>query len=138
MNYDLQGSLLEVQKRSRIRSQTQECGAILEGLLDDCLNQDFKKEILEWYGKNDTHKVRDIPMKDIPMNEKADFAAQKGLITKELKRRICDAYHLRSNIHVEREIRTNYVPSTSNAQKSFETLEEFISQLEVYYNKSKH
>lgn len=85
---------------------------------------------MEWYGKNGIRRVRDIPM-----NSKADFAAQKGLITEELRKEICDAYHLRSNNHVDREIRTNYVPSTSDAQKTFETLERFISQLKAHLDK---
>lgn len=130
---DLQSPLLNVQQRSRSRTQIQECGAFLEGLLDNCLEQDFRKEILERYGNKQIHRV-----KDIPMSNKADFAVQKGLITKELKEQICDIYCLRSNIHVDREIRTNFVPSTSAAQEALETLERFVSQVRTYLDKPKH
>lgn len=133
VRYDLQNPLLETQRRSRNRTQVQECGAILEGLLNDRLDQDFKKEILERYGSKNRREV-----KDIYMRSKANFAVQKGIITEELKKWICKTYHLRSNDHIDREIRTNYVPSTSDAQKAFETLEQFTAQLKVYLDKSKH
>lgn len=129
---DLESLLLAPQRRSRIKTQVQECGSIMEGLLNDRLDKDFKKEILKQYARKGNHRV-----KDIPMNKKADFAAQKGLITEELKKQICDIYRLRSNIHPDREIRTNYVPSTSDAQKAFEILEKFVSQLKAYLDKPK-
>lgn len=50
--HDLEGPLSEAKKRSCIKTQVQECGAILEGLLNNRLDQDFGKEILERYGNN--------------------------------------------------------------------------------------
>lgn len=128
--YDLQSPLSKAQQRSRLRTQVQECGAIMEGLLNDRLDQDFKKEILKQYGRKGIRKVQDISM-----NDKANFAARKGLITEEMKERLCEAYRLRSNGHIDREIRTKYVPSTSYAQETFETMERFVAQLKEYLDK---
>lgn len=131
--HDLQNQLLNAQQRSRIKTQIQECGNILEGLLDNRLEQDFRKEILKRYGNKRINRV-----KDISMSSKANFATKKGIITKELAKQICNTYHLRNNCHIDRELRKNYVPSTSDAQKAFETLEKFVSQLKVYLNKAQH
>lgn len=125
--------LLEAQRRIRIKTQVQECGEIMVGLLNDRLDQEFRKEILERYGNERIREVKDISMKN-----KVDFAAQKGFITKKLKKQVCDIYRLRNNIHPDREIRTNYIPSTSNAQKAFETLEQFTAQLKASWDKPKN
>lgn len=138
-----------------VKFQIIQYASIYEAILDYIIERDFKDEIMEKYADtiyspvpalskdtNVTYKGSKIypcqkstkkkSIKVMRIDWRTDFAVEKGIITQDVKDRICSLYDLRNNVHILKATRSNYFPQIKQSKEAFELMEEFVAQVKTY------
>ncbi len=138
-----------------VKFQIIQYASIYEAILDNLIEKNFKNEIMTKYGNmiyapvsalskdakltyaNSTvyickQKLQKKSIKSMNIEERTEFAVEKGMITVDVARRICGLYDLRNNVHILKATRSDYVPQINQAKDAFQLMQEFVEQIKVY------
>ena len=77
-------------------------------------------------------KLQKKSIKSMSIKERTEFAVEKGMITADVAKRICDLYDLRNNVHILKATRSDYFPRISQAKDAFQLMQEFVEQIKIY------
>lgn len=138
-----------------VKFQIIQYASIYEAILDYIIERDFKDEIMTKYADtvyslvpalskdtkvtykgNTVYSCRKTTkkksIKSLRIDWRTDFAVEKGIITEDIKNRICSLYDLRNNVHILKATKNNYFPQIKQSRDAFELMEEFVAQVKIY------
>ena len=139
-----------------VKFQIIQYASIYEAILDYIIEKDFKQEIMDKYGDTiytpvpalakDTkitydgnaiyackQKKRKKSIKSMSITERTEFATEKGIITEDIKNRICALYELRNNVHILKATKNDYFPKINQAKDAFILMQDFVGQVKHYF-----
>ena len=140
-----------------LKFQILQYASIYEAILDYCLSKYYKSEITNRYAEEtytpvpalskDTNityqsdKVvlckrtkRAKPIKLIRIQYRTEFAVEKGIISSDMGKRICDLYNVRNNVHILKATEENYKPKVAEAKTAWEIMTDFVAEIKIFLN----
>ncbi len=144
-------------QRGVVKFQIVQYASICEAVLDVAILKYFKTEAEEKLSVTELHKEQNALAKDVTLSRgktplyvchekkkkgdlkrtrvdaKTKFAAEKGLLTQDLKDRLDALYDLRNNIHIIKAAETEYDPKLREARDGFELMRELVGFIRDYY-----
>ena len=138
-----------------VKFQILQYASIYEAILDYYLDKNYKDEIMTQYAdvlytpvqatsnkttiKHDgediflcVKRIRKKPIKLIKIQSRTEFAVSKGIISEDMRDRICDLYDTRNNVHILKATQNKYVPNLSDAKKAYALMEDFVAEIKSY------
>ena len=138
-----------------VKFQILQYASIYEAILDYCLEEYYKDEIMTKYADitytpvpalskstNITYETNEIflctktirkkPIKLMRIQNRTDFAAEKGIISDTMQNRICDLYDTRNNIHILKATQSGFMPKLSDAKTAYKIMDDFVSEIKTF------
>ena len=145
------------EQRGVVKFQIVQYASICEAVLDVAISKYFKTEAEKEFSVTEFHhdssalasnvklsrenkplyicreKKKKGDLKRTRVDAKTKFAAEKGLLTQDLKDRLDALYDLRNNIHIIKAAETEYDPKLREARDGFELMRELVGFIRDYY-----
>ena len=78
-------------------------------------------------------KVNKGVLKRTRIDEKTQYAVDKGIISQDIKEYFDKLYDLRNNVHILKASQNKYVPRIVDAKESFIFMRKFIQEVKNFY-----
>lgn len=138
-----------------VKFQIIQYSSIYEAILDYIIERDFKDEIMLKYAdtiyapvpalSKDTkmtyggtpiypcnQKIKKKQIKGMRIDWRTEFAVEKGIISQDVKERICSLYELRNNVHILKATKNNYFPQIGQSKKAYQLMKDFVEEVKQY------
>ena len=67
------------------------------------------------------------------MDHKTQFAVENGIISSDTKQKFDLLYDARNNVHILKATQNNYIPRKREAKEAFELMQQFVSEIKLFF-----
>lgn len=149
-------SLPLAKNKGILKFQIIQYASINEAVLDYTIDKYFREEIKSRFARSEYTPVKNslsastkityegeelIPCKRVVkaqttkllrIQDKTDFAVEKGIISEELRSQMCALFNTRNNVHILKAVSNDYNPKIIEAKNAFEFMMTFVTHIKRF------